>query len=529
MVGRLVAYSPPPQASSSSFSSLERKSRRGLEWYRILVAGVTFGLTTVSLRIATTLTTTTTTIPTEATAVLPPSLFITNNHNNNNDAPQQKQQQLQLQQPKMTIQPAQIGDNSPLENSKNQQGESPSEGDGGGGDTKENAMNPGEAMEPWRHRPKWNALREELIEKRRKRLEGFMIHYNHTALARNTAFDGKYAIFFNLYIPPNAHYTQLAAIWEQFGYIRRSQWKNDPIYYNLIGSVNTTSVCPPDFKDRCHEIGRYEEGWEDKTLTSLLHYCRLHPDHTVAYLHNKGSFSNNPGNHKNRRLATIAVMSDACRSLPHTYFNTCGLRFNLLPFVHFSTNLWAARCDYVQNLVPPVHYGPIRERMCDVFVEAHREASCYTNRSDPSYAQDNGYGRMAMERWIVSHPMLSPAQAHLGDLQNFNSGHEEWEPLLWPPLVSVLKLPADDVRQRIKFQLKQFYYVYGQYAPPNGCCQHVFSKVQPPVCHGQTFKFQSIYQDTTAGLLQQFDDETNATRLPPPWERTTNVQNEPSN
>lgn len=318
---------------------------------------------------------------------------------------------------------------------------------------------------------------------------------------------GNFAVFYNIYIPPDPDETQEKIVRSQLKAIRKSSWRNDTIYYNLIGhdAPFVREVC-----DSCHRLGYYKQGWEDVTLTSVLKYCRRNPNDTIAYMHNKGSLNSNIMNDMTRRMATKSVLSDPCRTMPPPY-NVCGFRFHIYPFTHFSTNLFAAKCHYVRRLMPPALYGPVRLRFCRVMMETHHDQNCNTSAVEEPVAinQTLGFGRYAMERWIMSHPLVVPGQVFNDSIHKFHSGWEEWTPVLVPPGGAGVKQPKTEVRSRLKHQLRQFQYLYGEHAPPHGFCRVTLRRVTPPLCNttGPGFKFESIYHNTVAPMIRDFADD----------------------
>lgn len=310
------------------------------------------------------------------------------------------------------------------------------------------------------------------------------------------------AIFYNVYMPFDS-YVQRDILKGQFKHILNSSWHSSPIYYNVISKRLPDIGCK--YNLTCRRLGTFKQGWEDLTLSSLLRHCHRHPNATVVYIHNKGSYNMNPNNAKTRELATKAVLSDACRDM-HP-FNVCGLRFSIIPYMHFSTNMFAARCDYVQHLVPPSHYSDLREYLCRALLATHNDQECNMTLYHDDKA--NGYGRYAMERWLLSHPMVRPCDVLRAPMSEFETGHEEWTPHAHPPDQGGLVRPNTSIRRKIKLILRQFYFLYGEISPPNGFCRTVLNRVVPPVCgeKGPGVNFESIYNHTVLKLIQEFHSQ----------------------
>ena len=329
---------------------------------------------------------------------------------------------------------------------------------------------------------------------------------NRMSTSSKTEKPDKFAIFYNVYFPLKKIDIQHRIIKSQIDYIRNSSWRNDTIYYNLIGH-NESNICEEDHP-ACHRLGYFEKGWEDITLTSLLRYCRKNPTHTVSYIHNKGSLNTGPKNDRARRLAMTSVFSDACRYMQHP-FNVCGFKYHIFPYSHFSTNFFTARCSYVQHLIPPSRYLELRKQFCAVMLEKHSDQSCNTTMMPPEKVDRySGFGRFAMERWLFIHPTVVPGHVFDLNLLDFPSGLEEWTPKLMLPGGTGYVQPSKTYRNRIKQQLRQFYFLYGEFAPPVGLCRVTLKRVKPPLCDdrpGPGFNFESIHNDTVAPMLRNFE------------------------
>ena len=320
----------------------------------------------------------------------------------------------------------------------------------------------------------------------------------------------RFAVFYNIYQPPNAGTTQSKILKEQFKMIRKSDWRRDPIYFHLIGPhtniANQTDLCPATLD--CQQLGHHRKGWEEITLTSLWGFCRRNPNATVAYIHNKGSWNNKKSNHKIRRMATKAVLSAPCRSISplnatRAPFNVCGLHFYVSPYFHYNGNMFAASCQYVQHLVPPKAYPGLRESFCQTLVRVYQDQPCNAtnHQNTPLTANQKkslGYGRYAMERWLFSHPLVRPANALGRPVRQFQNGLEPWEPVLAQPGLPAL---TNDVRQRIEAQLQQFHFLHNDVAPDGGFCQ-AFTMARKSVCNGMGgYEFASVYNETVVPLL----------------------------
>ena len=301
----------------------------------------------------------------------------------------------------------------------------------------------------------------------------------------------RHAIFYNVYVD-NKTLDMFATnlLKDQLGgNVRPSRVANRSIlYYNMIGGRNNRTLLPLCPVRECRFLRHFPQAWEDVTLTELHRYCVANPDHTVLYLHNKGSLHNARGNEKMRRMATRAVVSDQCAffSPNKSTCTTCGLTFQAHPHFHYSTNMWSAQCQYVRQLHPPQQYARLREELFACPQDADKDLGRQRNQSDAipcsnvanqsttatttttssslssslptravvnedaqkKFIHANGLGRYAMERWIVSHPALKPCHIYTGSFDRFVTGREDWpqdQPLLQP---AVVRIPTQDNKKR---------------------------------------------------------------------------------
>jgi len=159
-----------------------------------------------------------------------------------------------------------------------------------------------------------------------------------------------------------------------------------------------------------------------------------------------------------RRLATRAVLSEACGNMSSYQCNVCGLQFQPSPHFHFSTNMWTARCDYIAKIFVPLEYARLRKKMCTLD-ERGEMGLCDpgVSGSATSEVQRNGLGRFAMEWWVGSHPHFNPCHVYTRRLDKFMTG---WEPQFRPKLKhgSMEELPSF-MHRRVLRQMRQTIYL----------------------------------------------------------------------
>ena len=69
----------------------------------------------------------------------------------------------------------------------------------------------------------------------------------------------------------------------------------EEIRYSTIGKGkmrNPVARICREVNATCRRLGSHKTGHEERTLTPLHAYCQAHPEASVAYLHDKGSFRN---------------------------------------------------------------------------------------------------------------------------------------------------------------------------------------------------------------------------------------------
>ena len=334
---------------------------------------------------------------------------------------------------------------------------------------------------------------------------------NHHPKKNNKRRRSNHAVFYNVYIHPSEPSTGFKIVSEQLDLVVQGGYLiNSTVYYNLIGgggdnNKNDTMIpCPPPLQ--CRLLKRYNQAFEEVTLSALHRYCRRHPTHTVTYLHNKGSFNTFTHNHRNRRLVTRVLASGVCHAMKlkttnndneEEDYNVCGPIFQFNPHFHFSTNMWTAQCNYIQHLSPPDQYEALRFQMCRHLVESqphYHHSKCFglvnTNNHNGSNHQQQqqlaerwvaaGLGRHAMEWWIASHPSLRPCMAMQQPLYEFETGFES---SLVPQLVQPYHLPhvvPNTTMASLEFALQQYYYLHGTIH--GGICELRLDRIQDSPC-----------------------------------------------
>jgi hypothetical protein len=302
------------------------------------------------------------------------------------------------------------------------------------------------------------------------------------------------AVFYNVYMVSETSeellQEQMKQIQDALATNNSSKNNKTVLYYNVIGYNYTKSICDNDGALICKRLEYYKQAHEEVTLQPLHEYCQRHPDHRVSYLHTKGSFHPTQANKVSRRVGTRAVLSRACQSMQDASpCNICSLWFQTYPVPIIPGNFFTADCSYVQNLVPPMGYEQQRRNLCKVVNQVYPNGTdttfCPTNEEADNLTQsvDYGFGRYAMERWIVSHPDLRPCDTlpkqSLREYRRFDTGFDPFVPTLHRSEKKSKRI-APEMKNSLALLTHEFMYLYGTKRPrEDGFCDYYFTKNNP--------------------------------------------------
>jgi hypothetical protein len=158
----------------------------------------------------------------------------------------------------------------------------------------------------------------------------------------------KVVAFYNIYAA-GSHFEEIVA--DQLRTIHESSLYDqlDVLFYNTIR--NQTFRLPNNEKYKL--MLSLENGNEVDTLEEVHKFCKVNPKSKVLYFHDKGSFH---GQKNNWRLAMDCyILNPYCISALDVH-DTCGLRFTLHPFSHYSGNFWWSTCNHVNSLRAPKQF-----------------------------------------------------------------------------------------------------------------------------------------------------------------------------
>lgn len=80
----------------------------------------------------------------------------------------------------------------------------------------------------------------------------------------------------------------------------------------------------------------------------------------------------------------------------------CGSRLSPLPHPHIPGNMWSAKCHYVRDRIDPTEFKAAKEK---IELPSTKPLLANQARGEESC---KGFGRLAAEHWILSHPANRP-------------------------------------------------------------------------------------------------------------------------
>jgi hypothetical protein len=185
------------------------------------------------------------------------------------------------------------------------------------------------------------------------------------------------------------------------------------VYYQTTGheSLSNMKLCADNPQLDCHLLHHSDERYESETIRQLSRFCQANPSNRVAYVHNQI-----PENLQQSKLSrdirllralTMSAVSNDCFQPQDETCNLCGLVFQTQPYHGTLGNIWTARCDYVNELLPPHAF---QERMQEYIGKSlTMELSGNVVMEDSQKRIDllglDAYGHT---QWVGSHPRLVP-------------------------------------------------------------------------------------------------------------------------
>ena len=188
--------------------------------------------------------------------------------------------------------------------------------------------------------------------------------------------------------------------------------KHVDLYYTTVGEKQgrdkVQEICQDHAKYfTCHHLQHVEEGFEEWTLGAMYEYCLDHEDQRVVYLHTKGSYHYSQSQDFWRQHLTNAALSSDCIQRAHAQgCELCGLMAIPQPTVHYTGNMFNAKCEYIRKLAHPKVFGAKLETFNQKGEELIRQGILVSSLLDMGLPCNTGSGRFAMEHWHGSHPSL---------------------------------------------------------------------------------------------------------------------------
>ena len=229
-------------------------------------------------------------------------------------------------------------------------------------------------------------------------------------------------VFYHTFSGPteeNRNLTQ-RIVSEQMSYIGAASNRSQEYEWILrYRSVGEQSAANPDFmNDKCDEYsnlkceyqGHAKSGHEETTLNQMRDFCIENPDELVVYLHSKGALHDFDMNTRWRGPLTVAAVHHSClEALVEDTCNTCGLQFYAAWAPMFPGNMFAAKCSYVQHLLPVEDFGAKLAKVVHTTTTEPQmwKHTIYTRHYQENFVDINGLERYANEQWIGSHPSIS--------------------------------------------------------------------------------------------------------------------------
>eukprot|EP01038_Epipyxis_sp_PR26KG_P011044 gene11044-14828_t len=153
------------------------------------------------------------------------------------------------------------------------------------------------------------------------------------------------------------------------------------------------------------------DGQEGDTLNLLWKHCSTSPMDKVLYFHNKGSFHLTKRNENFRFVLDCFNLNPSCINVLDDH-DTCGFKFTVLPYPHYSGNFWWATCRHINKLI-----SPLSPRTNESFQQASLTIMGGVPIENPMGCS-LGLGRYFAETWIGTLPNFSPADCLPPEVNN---------------------------------------------------------------------------------------------------------------
>jgi hypothetical protein len=238
-----------------------------------------------------------------------------------------------------------------------------------------------------------------------------------------------FTIFYNVYVPRNSGEEivnrTMQIIEEQIGQVGHSYATSLSsmvnLHYVTIGmrdAVKATEmqiICKQN-RIQCSHVAHHDAGLERVTLQAVKDFCEPYgadDSHRVAYLHSKGSYNPSSYQQRWRRRMTMAVTSEMCLKPKNDTCNLCGLMYMPMWVSFMPGNMWAAKCSYVNKLLPLESYIEKNNDLMGRQVNkmTHNKTlsfGVFQNKGFQNKPDLFGLERYADEHWVGGHPSVIP-------------------------------------------------------------------------------------------------------------------------
>jgi hypothetical protein len=205
---------------------------------------------------------------------------------------------------------------------------------------------------------------------------------------------------------------------------------------------------------QCHKLPEFSVPYEGETLRHLHLYCQRHPSSQVVYVQSElppymKSQIHLPEQRQSLLIhLTRAALSPQCIAAVQSngnsssVCNTCGLVFYKLWTLFYPGNMFAASCEYINQLLPP---DVFETKMIEyaktallLRLRTNVQSKVFTGPSHAAYRKREhdvdrlevwGIDRYSVDFWLGSHPMLSPCDVS----QNATQDLSYWQRLQHVP------------------------------------------------------------------------------------------------
>ena len=265
----------------------------------------------------------------------------------------------------------------------------------------------------------------------------------------------QWAIFYHVYLPSQGYKRALRIVQEQVEQMSQSIHLGNhtfptTLYLTTIGSKplevgrHSLEQCRTNPALQCRYRQHLAQGDEVVTLQSLYEYCQqAGPDQLVTYIHSKGTYHPKKVNEIWRpHLTQAALHPDCVRHTQEGHCNVCGLHFYAQWTSFFPGNMFTARCDHVQQLVPPKQFAQRQEQAVARLLWL-RHRGVLVSRLFSDRLDYFGLDRYSMEHWIGSHPALKPCDVATKPLATFLKGRATNADYGWAVAPRHVGPPAD--------------------------------------------------------------------------------------